>query len=138
VSAFAFGGVPQKVLSRVMQTADLYMSPELLEEYREVPGELLIEAKVTRAQWQALVAGIASVVAEGKVAHPRKRISICRDPEDNMVLECCLAARAAVLVTGDKDLLDIPPQTLRDAGLRKMRVLSPRSYMAAVSWSAED
>jgi putative PIN family toxin of toxin-antitoxin system len=121
-----------------MQTADLYVSPDLLEEYREVPGELLVEEKVTRGQWRALVAGIASVVAEGKVIHPGKRISICRDPEDNMVLECCLAARADVLVTGDKDLLDIAPQTLCDAGLRKMRILSPRSYVASAPWPAED
>lgn len=41
----------------VIRTADIYLSPELLEEYREVAGELLVEEKITRAQWQALVTG---------------------------------------------------------------------------------
>jgi putative PIN family toxin of toxin-antitoxin system len=30
-----------------------------------------------------------------------------RDPEDNMVIECALAARAHYIVTGDNDLLEL-------------------------------
>ena len=32
-------------------------------------------------------------------------VSVCRDPGDNMVLECAERARADLIVTGDKDLL---------------------------------
>jgi putative PIN family toxin of toxin-antitoxin system len=32
---------------------------------------------------------------------------VCRDPNDNMVLECALVAGAAHIVSGDKDLLSL-------------------------------
>ncbi len=62
VSAFAFGGLPRKALQQIMQSAESYLSRELLAEYREVPATLLAEGKITPPQWQALVVGIASVV----------------------------------------------------------------------------
>ena len=128
VSAFAFGGVPREVLSHAIRTADVYVSPLLLEEYRDVPGELLTEEKVTPLQWQALIAGVASFVTKAKVVFPRKTVTVCRDAEDNMVLECCLTARANVLVTGDKDLLELGSDILRQVGLGKLLIVSPRVY----------
>ncbi|OGF52645.1 MAG: putative toxin-antitoxin system toxin component, PIN family [Candidatus Fraserbacteria bacterium RBG_16_55_9] len=35
------------------------------------------------------------------------RVSVCRDDDDNRVLECALDGRADYIVTGDKDLLDL-------------------------------
>ena len=34
-------------------------------------------------------------------------ITICRDPQDNKILEAAAAARADIIVTGDKDLLTL-------------------------------
>ncbi len=78
---------------------------------------------------KALVAGIAAFVSDAKVCHPTKRLDISRDPEDNMVLECCHASVADVLVTGDRDLLDIPRGDLRGSGLQKLRVFRPIDYL---------
>ena len=75
------------------------------------------------------MAGIAAFVSEANVCNPKKRLIVSRDPEDNMVLECCLAADADVLVTGDRDLLDIRRGDLTAAGLRKLRILRPRQYL---------
>ena len=50
-------------------------------------------------RWRALVAGIAAAVAVGRVVVPRKRLQLCRDPGDDMLLDVCLAGRADVLVT---------------------------------------
>jgi putative PIN family toxin of toxin-antitoxin system len=103
-----------------------------LEEYRAVPGELLLEKKVTPLQWQTLIAGVASFVTKAKVVFPWKTVAICRDAEDNMVLECCLTARANVLVTGDKDLLELDSDMLRRVGLGKLLIVSPRAYLDSV------
>jgi len=35
----------------------------------------------------------------------RGTVKICRDPKDDMFLECALRAKADLLITGDKDLL---------------------------------
>ncbi len=42
-----------------------------------------------------------------RIITPLKILHICRDHKDNMLLECCLEAKADMLITGDKDLLDI-------------------------------
>jgi len=38
---------------------------------------------------------------------PKALTAVCRDPEDNMVLECALEGHAQYIVSGDKDLLEL-------------------------------
>ena len=47
-----------------------------------------------------------------------------------MILECCLAAKADYLITGDKDLLEINPNSLKFVGLEKLKILNPRDYLS--------
>jgi len=49
-----------------------------------------------------------------------------------MVLECCLAARADMLLTGDKDLLTISREHLRRAGLGMLRIVSPGAILRSI------
>ncbi len=107
VSAFAFGGVPARAVKMAFANALLYVSPDLLREYRQVPHELLEQGKINAEQYEILIAGIATVVSTAIVVNPRKKLKSSRDPEDDRVLECCLAAHADYLITGDKDLLSI-------------------------------
>jgi putative PIN family toxin of toxin-antitoxin system len=129
VSAFAFGGRPSQAVSRLLVDTEIWVSPDLLSEYRQVPVELEHSGKISREQTKSLLAGIAAFVAEATVCNPRKRVIVCRDPEDNMFLECCLAADADILVTGDNDLLDISQNALKAAGLQKLRILRPGQYL---------
>ena len=104
VSAFAFGGTPREAVRRAVAEDLILVSPDLLKEYREVPVVLAKRGKIDNRQFMALIAGIAAVVAKAGLVHPKKRLEICRDPEDDMRLECCLTAKADLLVTGDLDL----------------------------------
>jgi putative PIN family toxin of toxin-antitoxin system len=131
VSAFAFGGRPREAVARAAASATCCVSRDLLAEYRAVPQELLDEGKLTHDQWRALVAGMAAFVAEAQVVVTRRSLRVCRDPADNMVLECCLAARADFLVTGDRDLLDLPAAVMRASGLGQLRIMTPRAYVSA-------
>jgi putative PIN family toxin of toxin-antitoxin system len=110
-------------VKKAFAKADLYISPALLKEYREVPVTLEREGKITPLQLKALIAGLASLVAKTTVVHPRKRLSLCRDPEDNMLLDCCLAAKADFLITGDKDLLDMKGLPFQ------LTIMSPRKFV---------
>ena len=129
MSAFAFGGRPALAVSHLLVDAEIWVSPDLLSEYRQVPVELEHSGKISREQTKSLLAGIAAFVAEANVCNPRKRVILCRDPKDNMLLECCLAADADLLITGDNDLLDIQRNALRAAGLRKLRIIRPGQYL---------
>jgi uncharacterized protein len=128
VSAFAFGGRPYAAVLRALTEAEIWISSELLIEYRQVPIELEASAKISREQTKALVAGIAAFVSEANVCNPRKRLLISRDAADNMLLECCLAADADILITGDRDLLDIPERSLDAVGLLDLLILRPNEY----------
>ena len=76
-----------------------------------------------------MLVGIASFVEDAKVIHPKKSLSICRDIEDNIILDCCLEAKADLLVTGDKDFLEIRAEDLKAIGLGKLKILTPRDYI---------
>lgn len=121
--------MPYLAVSRALADAEIWVSLELLSEYRQVPLELEASEKISRDQMKSLVAGIAAFVSEANVCNPIKRLIISRDPQDNMVLECCLAADANVLITGDRDLLDIQRNALRAAGLRRLQILGPSKYL---------
>jgi len=123
VSAFAFGGVPEKAVKKAFTESEIYVSQPLLKEYRSVPLELEAEGKINIIHLKALITGIAAFVSRAKLAEPHRKLSICRDPEDNMLLECCVAAGANMLITGDKDLLDIKVL------LPGLRILTPRQYL---------
>jgi putative PIN family toxin of toxin-antitoxin system len=113
----------------VLATADVYVSPELLAEYREVPEQLRASRKITVDQRRLLVGGIAAFVSEARLVVPTKHVALCRDPADDPLLECCRAARAAVLVTGDRDLLDLAATVRGVAGLRRLAILTPRAFL---------
>ena len=45
----------------------------------------------------------------GELVMPRRRITVCRDPKDDQVLEAAIAGRADIIVSGDDDLLVLHP-----------------------------
>lgn len=123
ISAFAFGGIPAKAVKKAFTEVDIYVSPTLLSEYRNVPLELAAKGKITHLQLEALITGIATVVSKAKIVFPRRNLIVCRDPKDNMVLECCLEAKAGLLITGDNDLIDL------NGLLLGLKILSARAYL---------
>lgn len=109
--------------------AELWVSPQLLKEYRDTPLQLEAEGKITIVQMKSLLSGIAAFVSNAKVVIPGKRLSLCRDEKDNMILECCFAARVDYLITGDKDLLEMDKTELK-VKIPKLVVLSPRTFLS--------
>jgi putative PIN family toxin of toxin-antitoxin system len=129
VSAFAFGGAPGRAIGAVLGEAQPFVTEELLEEYRDVAPRLFADGKIGQEQLESLVSGIAAFASAARLVRARHQVGICRDPEDDMVLDCCRAARAAVLITGDDDLLELAPLVSRVSGLRRLRILRPRAYL---------
>jgi predicted nucleic acid-binding protein len=52
---------------------------------------------------------------------------VCRDPDDDRILECALAASAEVIVTGDRDLLDL-------GAFRDTPIMTPRQFLDSGLW----
>jgi putative PIN family toxin of toxin-antitoxin system len=74
--------------------------PELIEELAEK-----LEARLHFSPEQ-VADTVADYLGFLRVVHvPKVLDAVPRDPEDNMVLECAIEARAQYIVSGDKDLL---------------------------------
>ncbi len=74
------------------------VSPPLLNEYHETILELKLEyAHLPFAPWVDLLTESATIV------FPSDRATgATPDPDDEMILECALAAEASYIVSGDK------------------------------------
>lgn len=123
ISAFAFGGTPAKAVLKAFHEANIHVSHPLLKEYRATPITLYKSGKINHDQYQALIAGIAAFVARAVLVVTRKHFHLCRDVKDDMVLDCCHAANADILITGDKDLLSLAELPF------PLRILTVRNYL---------
>lgn len=56
------------------------------------------------------------------IIRPTHHITACRDPKDNLVLECAASGAARWLVTGDHDLLALHP-------FHGIRIVSPAAFL---------
>lgn len=123
-----FGGTPRKAYLKALGTCEVYVSPEIRNELLLVIDELppvLGPARVRR-----LRAIISRLLSPAHEITPAKRIELSRDKKDNAYLSLCLAARADILLTGDRDLLDIPSGELKRAGLNRLSIVSPARFLA--------
>ncbi len=66
---------------------------------------------------------VALIALRGDLVTPNRSIKVCRDPDDDMVIEAALAGMAEYIVTGDKDLL-----TLKE--FESVRFITPRVFLA--------
>jgi putative PIN family toxin of toxin-antitoxin system len=107
----------------VFKEADIYVSPVLLEEYRDTPLKLVEQGKINHQQLKVLIAGIAAFVRNAKMVYPTEKVSVCRDPEDDILLECCITAKAGLLITSDKDLLEIEELPFA------LEIVTPREFI---------
>lgn len=73
---------------------------------------------------QAIETLLALFALRGVLVHPTRRVQVCRDPKDNMVIEAALEGAAEYIVTGDEDLL-----TLKK--FERIPIVTPRMFLSA-------
>ena len=104
ISAVIFGGKPRKVLNLAIEgKISLFFSEPMLEEIREILG-----GRKFRFTSPQLLAVERELEAISDTVYPDRRIKIVKDdPDDDVFIECALAADADYIVSGDKHLLDL-------------------------------
>lgn len=107
VSALLWRGPPRQLLDRIIDgsTIEIYASSLLLSELSDVLRRPKFVQRISAADLtaEALLADYADLISI-VVATPLSQ-PISRDPDDDVVLACAIAARADVIVSGDQDLL---------------------------------
>jgi len=119
VSGVFFGGTPRKVLEAWRDgRIQIVVSPGILDEYRRV-GERL-EARfpgVSLAPFVALLVAHADLIDA-----PGLPPGVTRDPDDDQLFACAVAAGCAHIISGDRDVI-------ASSGYRGVQVLTPRRLL---------
>ena len=118
LASFASRGLCEALLSACLASHEIILSEHILKELRR---HLRSKLKATRDHADEIVAFLrehATIVQPTGVP-----ADACRDRSDLPVLGTAAAAEADVLVTGDRDLLDLKE-------FRGIPILSPRSFHA--------
>lgn len=126
VSAFLWGGAPADVLTAAReQRLTLFTSAALIAELEDV---------LARAKFAARIAHVGSNVADllagyralAQLVRAAEITPVSRDPDDDQVLACALAADAGLIVTRDQDLRTLDP-------FRTIRILPAREALALIA-----
>jgi putative PIN family toxin of toxin-antitoxin system len=119
VSSF-FGGNPRKIID-IWKTGELTLclSAPIIEEYTAVLRRLGLEGQDELGELLDLFARGINVLY---TAQTPKLLIVKADPEDDKFIECAVALKAEVIITGDR--------ALRDVGAYiGIRVLSPQEFL---------
>jgi putative PIN family toxin of toxin-antitoxin system len=121
VSAFATRGLCADVMRVVLAEHQLITVEVVLSELRKALSRRIKLPAAT-------IEDILVLLREQEVVpKPRKPSELpIRDPDDRWILASAMAGRADVLVTGDRDLLDI-------AAKAPLPVLAPRAFWDLLS-----
>lgn len=106
IAALLWRGAPHRLLEHVRSGAlTLIGSPVLLAELTDVIGrdkfnDILIRTHTSRERSLDEVRRLTELIDAPPLPQP-----VCRDPNDDAVLACAIAAQVDLIVSGDQDLL---------------------------------
>lgn len=117
ISGFLFGGNPRKIIDSWINKKYIFcLSPQLKAEIiNKLKNKFLLSNRALQTIEEALDVNTEKYI-------PKKKLSICKDPQDNFLLELSDEAKADYLISGDKLVLK-----LRHYG--KTKIISPREFI---------
>lgn len=119
MSGIFFTGPPYQILQAWRDGAiQLAVCPEILAEYRDVAVRLSRTYKgIDILPLLDLVAVRSHIVQAAPLPRP-----VCADPDDDIFIACALAAKAPIIVSGDRHLLAV-------SGFAGIQVLRPKPFI---------
>jgi len=119
VSSF-FGGNPRKVID-LWKAGELVLclSTPIVEEYTAVLGRLGLEGEGELGELLGLFARGINLLFTSKTP---KLAVVATDPADDTFIECAVALKADVIITGDRALREI-------RSYMGIRIISPRELL---------
>jgi putative PIN family toxin of toxin-antitoxin system len=117
ISALQFGGIPRQALVNAVASDYLIYCSKIEDE---------VVTTMTRKFGHSaahVISELANFAEEAILVPLIGGLSgICRDPNDDFILECAVTGHADLIVTGDKDLLSLE-------SYEAVRIVTPRQYL---------
>jgi putative PIN family toxin of toxin-antitoxin system len=112
--------VPGRAVRKAVDEAELLVSEATLEEIAEVLSRAKFDPYVSVADRQEFILMLGRVAELVPITY---RVQACRDPKDDRFLELAINGHADLIVTGDRDLLELNP-------FRGISIIAPAEYLA--------
>lgn len=116
---FSTTSVPARALERAIGTAQILASTGTLQELVAKLMSPKFDRYVSRATRDALLLRLSPLIEMVEILQP---VRACRDADDDKFLEAAINGRATVIVSGDRDLLDMNP-------FKGIEILTPADYV---------
>jgi len=119
ISGIFFHGPPAQILDAWKKSKiQIVLSKEIIDEYQRV-------AKALAEKFPEIdISSIIDLIAIHAEIFETEGIEVfaCEDPDDNKFIECAIASKTKLIVSGDKHLLKI-------SGYREIVVHNPRNFV---------
>lgn len=120
ISALVFGGNSKEIIEKINKREfKVYISPQLVSELIDV---LIKKFNFSKKMIMLLEAQIITLF---NIVYPTQNIDVVRDVDDNRVLEVAVASNSSVIVTGDKDLLDLKKY-------KNIKIMNPKNFLDSI------
>ena len=118
ISGIFFHGPPAEILEAWKKSKfQIVLSKEIIEEYQRVAESLADKFPgIDISSIIDLIAIHAEIIDTEGI-----EVFECEDPDDNKFIECAIASKAKLIVSGDKHLLKI-------SGYKNIAVHKPRDF----------
>lgn len=118
ISASVFGGMVEEIIDLVVDNKlKLFISLDLTKEVFKKLNQFQANKDIIKK--------VVMVMGVGLVVVPKIKVTACRDPKDNFLLELAEGAEADYLITRDKDLLDLADQKWQETHIIKPEAFLP-------------
>ncbi len=102
ISGTFWRGLPRRALHLAKQgKVEVVTCESLLDELRDVLTRPDKPFCLSAKEADKVINNVRGYV---RLVTPTRKVDVCRDPDDNLVIECALAGGAQYIVTGDPDL----------------------------------
>lgn len=105
ISAIFWTGKPKQVLNKVRRGEITFLTSEfILEEIRDVLTREDKPFKLSAEEAERIVTEMRNLAVVVKIG---SHVSVCKDENDNKVLDCAIDGNANCIITGDSHLLQL-------------------------------
>jgi len=111
--------VARRAFDKAREAGDILLSFEVITELYDVLSRSAFDRYIDE---EDRLQFLTILVKESALVEVNERISECRDPKGDKILELAVSGKADFIISGDQDLQVLNP-------FRKIAILSPREFL---------